>query len=490
MATQPLPQLIKLPPGYESLVDPSTLGIDTKAIKLPKSIKLPPGYENLVDPSTLQKPDPSQIQPQTTFPKYPSITMPGDESEVGPTVPWHHIDPAVLASTLPAIGAATGGYFSGGLGTGAGAGLGSAVLMELRNEFPNLFGNAPKSSTGMGVQLGSDILTNSVIPAGINALINPEARAVALAKIVANSPLKNFPAVREGMARSISQGILNRYQYPQTAIIESAAANAADTADSLTAAIKSGDKTALQESQDIFGENRVGNSLLNLQRQVEAGQGVAGNQATESIAKDALSSVQQARNFKLSTREPITLQQLAVSNLFTDAFKASTGTINGAGILDILGGSAKEIYQEAISDPKVYQNVQDAATELMNQEKTGVTDRIINWSAGHIMWSLSGGGGVGGIVGGLLGGREGAELGIGTAGIAAAGITLTNKELGKIMSDPHLSSLVVQAMKTSINAPEAGLITQALQAGIKAAGIDVSAQSALQKPKATSSAPQ
>ena len=176
---------------------------------------------------------------------------------------------------------------------------------------------------------------------GVETALSSDVLKSKVANLLGGSFLKNFPAVKEGAAKSMTDSILKRYQFPETGILESAASNAANVKDELTSAYKEAVKTHMasdaytldpesvspemqataQELGNKFGKNSVGAQLNDLQRQFEAGGEVAGNQTYKQIAGTALSDVQHVRNFKLATGEPETIKQLALNDLVTNSFK-------------------------------------------------------------------------------------------------------------------------------------------------------------------------
>jgi len=138
------------------------------------------------------------------------------------------------AASLPAIGAIAGSAIATPMiGGAAGAGLGSVISTELKNEFPNIFGERPNPIT----QALSDIGTQGILPGvagklltskpmmnlyrGIPGAIKSEAggafnpqdigpatgdMARRMAATMMSSPiLRNFPAVRQEVAGQVAQ---------------------------------------------------------------------------------------------------------------------------------------------------------------------------------------------------------------------------------------------------------------------------------------------
>jgi len=194
---------------------------------------------------------------------------------------------------------------------------------------------------------------------------------------------------------------------------------------------------------------------------------VAGSQTYKQIANTALSDLTHVRNFTLATGEPKNIEQLAINKLVTNGFKVSDGTLDTKYILNELGGKNSEIYKEAI-DPKTLGSFKQAMTEIENQKAGhGVSDAMLRWSNGHLLWTVPM------ALGGLA---EGTGLGHIVSGLGAAstGMVVTNKVLAKLMSDPTTAKLAVAAMRTGTSTPQAGLISQILTNTLR--GVEVPAQ--------------
>lgn len=435
-------------PGIYNDLDDAELGRRTK-------FKYPGSYDDFAEPTEQVVPDESQ-----------RVTVPAPENYDYTQEPRlnPHSQP-FNPQVIPGILSAVGGTMAGA----PGAGLGSVAGIELRNEFPGIFGQPPQSGMGLAANVGGDILKQAVIPSALEKIFTPERLANAGARLMASKIFRNFPAVKEGIAKAMTATGLARYQYPETGIIESAAANASNTAEDLATRISSGDASAIQDSQNTFGGNTIANKLLSLQHDFESGGQVANQESYKKIASIALSDVSHVRNWKLATGEPTTIQQLGINDLVTNGFKEASGKIDAQAILNKLGGDKKQIYEEAISNPKVMDNFKDFLTSLLDQEKTGAMDRVLHYSQSHLIWSA------GGALGEMTGHGIVGEIGLGMGGITG-GIVLTNKMLGKLMENPQMSQLVVKAMKTKLIDPEASLVSQALAQGVRALGVGASTE--------------
>lgn len=230
--------------------------------------------------------------------------------------------------------------------------------------------------------------------------------------------------------------------------------------------VKTGDinrpsvEQAFENYGDVFDKNKVGKQLVQLQKEIEAGGDVAKSQTYKQIANTALSDITHVQNWKLAAG-PEGIEHLALNKLLTGGFKESEGTLNASKVLDELGGKNKEIYSEALS-PETQSHFRDLLNEVKAQETGhGTSDALLKMSKNGWVWSLAGfsplmhATGLGGLV-------------AGTAG----GIRLSNAAVTKLISNPETAKLVVQAMRTGVKAPEAGLLQRALSGAFKV-GADV-----------------
>src|SRR5580692_9974269 len=228
---------------------------------------LPPGYqEQGVLPAGYQ-----EVKPPINL---------NDPTQVAPVVG------RAAAASLPAIGGILGSLAGGGvdpLTAGAGAGLGSVAAQELRNEFPKLFGNLDRSPAGFATQVGSDVATEGAGPEllgmGGRALVN------AISPSGAGAIVRNFPAFRQAASQQMTGQALKKYSYPESNILETSAANAKDSKDTLVQNIVDAFnahpesieaepkfyhpevKQAIQADADVFGKNTVGKQLVQLQKE-------------------------------------------------------------------------------------------------------------------------------------------------------------------------------------------------------------------------------
>jgi len=282
--------------------------------------------------------------------------------------------------------------------------------------------------------------------------------------------LRNFPATREGAVREMTSQILSRFQQPESQILEKGAdvaeANLAGLKGTITSLNRSNPpqsvvspltgqqslqfhpavQQAMQDLEDTFGKNKVGRQLVNLQKDIQAGVDVAGSQTYKQIADTALADLTHVRNWKLAAG-PEGVQDLAINKLL-QAGAGKEGILDSGKILGELAGKKSEIYSEAIS-PQTLSDFKDMVNEIHSQQAGhGISDAIIKYSKGRLLWAS-----------GLFGGIHGAFT---LPGIAAAGTTVTNSMLARAMQNPETAQIVVQALRTPVNSPQAQMLSQSL----------------------------
>lgn len=348
--------------------------------------------------------------------------------------------------------------------------LASGLGMAAKASAPSVFGAAPE---GVGSGLGDmalDQIANVLVPGAGKALLN-----TSKAKAISSALFRNFPAVRSGAATEMTRQAMGKYQFPESGILESAAQNAennksdlvqnvvdaynkhSQTIDTPAQFLHPEVKQALADHENTFAKNAVGQQLDKLNKEFQAGGDVAGSQTYKSIASTALSDLTHVRNFKLATGEGKTVEQLALNDLVTGGFKESGGKLDSAGILNKLGGSKREIYEEAIGS-KTLDNFKDAMSEIEKQKAGhGISDALVRYSNRGLALSLPAS-------------MLGIHVGESVAG-AAAPIALTNVVLSRLMANPDTAKAVVTALRTSSSAPQAGILGRVIANAIRGAEI-------------------
>lgn len=378
--------------------------------------------------------------------------------------------------------------FAGSFAGPEGTVVGSMVKNLIKSYKPDLFGQPPQDMGDIALGAGKDILTNNLVPGGVGVLSNAISgllrRGVpGVADILASKGVSSFPAVKEGLQGALADKVVNKFQYPETGVLESAAENAKGTKESILDNIEKeranlpkgslnspGLESAIADHENVFGKNAVGNQLVNLQKEFESGATqVAGSQTYKQIANTALSDVRHVRNFKLATGESKTVEQLALNNLVTKNFSDTTGKINSTAILKELSGPKNEIYSEAVS-PQTMDIFKGLMQEIEKQKVGTIPNAIVKYSNGHLLWEIPA------ITHGIATGNPFSGL-AGGVGTSAAAISITNQQLGKLMAKPGVAEAVLKAMKTAPSAKDAGLLNKILESNLPSIGTKVTLDS-------------
>ena len=356
------------------------------------------------------------------------------------------IDPRELTSFLPMLGTMVepgGGTL---LGSALGA-LGGSLLKQGINQ--KITGKEQGLGDGLA-ENATDVIGQSVLPNLLGKLFGGR---TTVANALANKGVqKVFPQIKNTTSELQAKAL----QFPETGILESAASNVDQAVQDFSAQFKAA-KTPAQEAKvwqeyhDQVGSNNVGKSLLRLNQDVENGGSVANQQAYKSITDKALSDVSNVRNFKLATGEDTTIRQLAHNDVLQGAFK-SKGEFDPESVLTKLNGPKAEVYKEAMGPSY------DSLKEMAEQTPESTQGHIISIVKRHLVWGAGGA---------LLGSGLGHETLAAGAGLGA--YTLGKYTINKALSDPLTASLVVRAMKTPLNAPEAGMLQKLLVNGLRGA---------------------
>lgn len=349
----------------------------------------------------------------------------------------------VAAESLPYAGSLIpGGIIPAALGALGGT-FGKTLL---KSYFPKTFGEAPQTVGDLAKTATIDQLNNVGVPVAISRLgrvatgIAQTGPGIAIA-----SKLSNFPAVREGLIKNITSRAMKRV-YPETGIIEQGAANA---------------EQAIQADPRLIFNNPQAQKLFTLadeyRNAVASGNQIARSQKYKDITNNVLDDVISANNAKIVGGADFT-NDLAVNKLLSDQLHPEKGTLNAANVLhELTVGGKSQIYQEAMK-PASYASLKNMMQTAVDLEKEGITDRIISYSKGRLVWNI-GSIGFGTGLGHLLGSTGlGAAAGV---GLSSAPLVI-NKVLGKIASDPAKAQLIELAMKTPLGSAKAGPVQEAL----------------------------
>ena len=180
---------------------------------MPSDPSLPKGYENYISIPVSANPEIKDTSLPKGYEKYIPYKDP-ITAATEKVAPWLG---RAATEALPAIGS-----FAGAGGTLIGTGI-SQMMKRAR---PDLFGEQPQGSDSL-VNAGKELLLNNVLPAGLGKLggLALKTDMQGIGATVA-SKLSNFPAVREGIVKQLTQQA-NKRLYPESGIIEQGAENAA-----------------------------------------------------------------------------------------------------------------------------------------------------------------------------------------------------------------------------------------------------------------------
>ena len=380
-----------------------------------------------------------------------------------------------ITEALPAIGS-----FAGAGGTLIGTGISQAM----KRARPDLFGEQPQGADAV-LNAGKELLLNNVLPAGLGKLgkLAIQTDMTGIAPQIAQR-LSNFPAVREGVVKQLTEQV-NKRLYPESQVIEQGATNAGDRLNNMQDEISNlradhpdippsnslqidADgiprlmqdpggphplvKAAMDHLSDVYGRNKVGGMLIRMQREAATmGGDIARTQTYKEISNTTLGDLIHVQNAKI-TAGPEFTNDLAVNRVLTGAGNPTDGTIDAAKALSELGGKNGEIYTEAMN-PASKTSLTNVLTLMQQQEKTNTTDMVINYSKRRLMWNIGGGM--------LLGELSHPLTGL-MAGAAAESPVITDWALRKIMANPETAKLVTAAMQTPAKSPQGTLINKAL----------------------------
>lgn len=346
---------------------------------------------------------------------------------------------------------------SGGLlGGPAGSLAGTMVGYGLRNLDPKVFGEPP-STTEVGVDTAFNFLPLEKIFAGGPKQI--------LSKFLAKTKFA-FPAVKQleatDAAQQFAKGI-EGFRSSETKQLTKAAQDVSDLKNELGAQIKfARDETgkfakspAREEMAKLFGDNPVASELLDLNQQLS--KGGAGTVEFGKLANKVLSDVTHVRNLKM-VAGPEVAESLALNRAVTRGM-SKTQAIDPDKILSEFYGEARDIYTEAIGKDKLKE-----ATSFLNQLKdlqdkiSGNQPGIIEYTKNRLLFNLGGAFAAGTI----FGSNTGSLLG---------GIVLGETAVNHLLKNPAMQKMVLTAIKTPQNLPEAGFIAKALSSSLR--GIEV-----------------
>jgi len=325
---------------------------------------------------------------------------------------------------LAMIGSILGSVIGAPIG---GAAVGASTGQALKNIAPSIFG-APGVTTGERVvDYGGDILSQGVLPSILGSIASRGLRGAMLA--MPGTKTLAAPAVK--IAQLVNQA--KGYMMPESSLVETAAEN------------------MRQNLPNIPGKQNIPETSLNELFNVPYNQTGISTTKIAPIVKDMLSDVTTVRNMKLATGNPTLIRQMAANDLVTRNYYKAADTINPTAILNELGNKP-DIYEEAFGKPAL-----DTFTALMKtaQDKgVGKATDLMSWREGRKVLLLS-----------LPFRALGVPFG------AAEGIIFGSDAIKKVISNPQLGQMILQATKTNASAPEASLLSQAIVHSLRGASL-------------------
>lgn len=306
-----------------------------------------------------------------------------------------------IPSTLPAVGAMAGPE---------GAGIGSAAGVLLKNNFPSLFGSFEGGPADVPLEMGKDVITNSVLPALggriASGLVNTGAAAT-----------------QQGLP-----GIVSKFK-------------------SISPTIK------LAREADRVATN-AGNLESKFMQPAELSTLPESNYPSGAPRGSGGKFQQNPASFAQAFNRELTAGQQEVTDLIHTGYSPTSGALDPTKILDTL---AKNPKQYSNIDPITKNNLREFLTTVKEQKPFANTNEnaFLRYAKNRLIFDLPS------IATGAITGHAG-------AGLAAAGtIELGEMGIKKLMSDPQFAQLVIQAAKTPASSPAAPLIGKSILYGLR-----------------------
>lgn len=346
------------------------------------------------------------------------------------------------------------------LGTALGSMAGQPIFGAAAGSFLKQ-GLDPRTvdSTDALLNVGNDTLINGIVPqlggklAGTlgDAITSSTPFRAMLAKIAASRLFKNLPAVRGAVANSNIQDLIPQVAnkvLPESGIVETAATNAQNN---------------LPVVPHWNDPGTVGEDLMNIPYKQTEGSPYS----ISKLADKGLSDVSQVRNWKLATGETSTIQQLGLRNAIGKGYNEGTGEIDPDAILKELTGDKADVYKEALQ-PATMTRLKSLLNNIKSNQAdlapSGM-DHVMQYAKHRMLFDLPF----------MLGaGMEGHEA-LGAAAIG--GVILTDSAITKLMSDPVISKLTAQAIKTGTNSAAAPMLQKAITWALRGTPVMIQAGS-------------
>lgn len=392
-------------------------------------------------------PKSSQMNP-ATLPKGPNTSPAGydtssdiDTSSLKGQIPYSSTGALqtggkFLANAMPAIGGAVATPESFGGLTIPGIAAGSMIKRGLQTISPKYFGQPPEDGLGDAIDTGTDIVGNSLpyVGSGIANAFSTAGKA----KILASRLFRNTTPVQNAVSQDIESGV-GRLTTPDPMVIETAAQNVRDN-------------TGVSVAEK-YKEGSIGADLAQVPYQADQ---KLRDISFKNIADKALSDVQQVRNFKLSTGEVDTIDQLAANRALRQGWSKAGKFDPDAVLAELNDGKNADVYGEALKSgtKKDLQEFLQTAKDMQGDATSG----------GHLI-SMIKRAPVLALPGMALGSAAGGALGHGFVGAtvgAGMGITLGESAISRLMANREIAKLTIQAMKTPATSQQSTIISKVI----------------------------
>jgi len=236
--------------------------------------------------------------------------------------------------------------------------------------------------------------------------------------------------------------------------------------------IKSQKEPIETEIAKKFGENPVAAELLDLNEQLS--KGGAGTVEFGKLANKVLSDVTHVRNLKM-VAGPEVAESLALNRAVIKGISNKTQAIQPDMILSELNGEARDIYLEAIGKDRL-KEVTSFLNQLKSLEDAIPTKQpgVVEYTKNRLIFNI----GTGIATGSIFGATAGSIV---TGGLSA--IVFGEAAVNHLLKNPAAQKMVLTAIKTPKDLPEAGFIAKALASSLR--GIEVYANTREGKVKGT-----
>ncbi len=340
------------------------------------------------------------------------------------------VAPAVgrfAAESLPAAGAIAGGTL-GPVGAAAGTGLGTMVMQALKKLRPDLLGEAPSGAADIFGNLAKEEATNVAVP-GIAGKLGELATRVGMQGPAAATALtlKNFPAVREGAVKQLTERIQEQLgsDYKPVGDFQP---------------LKFQQKTA--DVQPISINQQPVSAARPVSRPMVMPEGPVSQVPSGAGIERVLGDFEKS-DLKLGGMVGVGGKPVNAANAYAE-----------------LTGENASRYADSMS-PEGYSTAKDMLGTMKDLQKKNMLDRIITIRSGKLLFH-SGAGAL-------------AAFGHPLTAAAIESPVILNSMLDRIMANPETAKLVTAAMQTPASAPQAGLIQKALTQALPQLFADVAA---------------